>query len=179
MVPLNSFSLGTRLSPNVWNMLCHMHISAGHRVCTRVHRVTNFHSVYWMRTIPTRYHGKDKTKRNEKFPYHLLSKSEIIRLSWSFTARCCSTSSSSSKMVSFMSLLSVSFSSSSDLSFSNVIFNSSICFLASSWKARYSSSTYIELIAWIRKVKSFFKINSRMEVYTVPKKAKHEFLGMN
>lgn len=58
----------------------------------------------------------------------------------------------SSKIVSFMSLLSVSFSSNSDRSFSKVKFRSSICFLASSWKARYSSSTCVESMVQIRKV---------------------------
>lgn len=72
---------------------------------------------------------------------HSLSRSVMMRLSWSFRARCCSTSSSSSKMVSFMSAISVSFSCSSMRSFSKVRSCSDICWRTCSWNSLYSLSS--------------------------------------
>lgn len=73
---------------------------------------------------------------------HLLSRSLMSWLLWSFIARCCSTWSSNSKMVSFRFLISASFSDVFSCSFWLVLLSCSACRSHTSFSWPYSFSAW-------------------------------------
>lgn len=74
------------------------------------------------------------------FQLHLLSRSLMIWLLWSLIARCCSTWSSNSKMVSFRFFMSASFSDVFSCSFWLVLLSCSACRSHTSFSWPYSFS---------------------------------------